>query len=198
VLFAALWWTGETEQLDLHRDAGFILLGMVIFRLIWGVVGGSTARFSDFLHGPRAIGAYTTDLIRGRIDRSVISHNPLGGWSVAAMLALLAAELTLGLFTVDIDGDQPGPLARFISFDQGRTVAQWHQWVFNGLLALIGLHLAAIAFHAVVKRDNLIGPMLTGAKRHAGDAAPMRPAPMWRLAVAVLVSAAIVWLIVRG
>jgi len=198
VLFAALWWTGETEQLDLHRDAGFILLGMVIFRLIWGVVGGSTARFSDFLHGPRAIGAYATDLIRGRIDRSVIGHNPLGGWSVAAMLALLAAELTLGLFTVDIDGDQPGPLARFISFDQGRTVAQWHQWVFNGLLALIGLHLAAIAFHAVVKRDNLIGPMLTGAKRHAGDTAPMRPAPMWRLAVAVLVSAAIVWLIVRG
>lgn len=198
MLFAALWWTGETEQLDLHRDAGFILLGMVIFRLIWGVVGGSTARFSDFLHGPRAIGAYATDLIRGRIDRSVIGHNPLGGWSVAAMLALLAAELTLGLFTVDIDGDQPGPLARFISFDQGRTVAQWHQWVFNGLLALIGLHLAAIAFHAVVKRDNLIGPMLTGAKRHAGDAAPMRPAPMWRLAVAVLVSAAIVWLIVRG
>jgi cytochrome b len=198
VLFAALWWTGETEQLDLHRDAGFILLGLVIFRLIWGVVGGSTARFSDFLRGPRAIGAYLGDLIRRRTDRAVIGHNPLGGWSVAAMLALLAAELTLGLFTVDIDGDQPGPLARFISFDQGRTVAQWHQWVFNGLLALIGLHLAAIAFHAVVKRDNLIGPMLTGAKRHAGDAAPMRPAPMWRLAVAVLVSAAIVWLIVRG
>jgi cytochrome b len=114
------------------------------------------------------------------------------------MLALLAAELTLGLFTVDVDGDQPGPLARFISFDQGRTVAQWHQWVFNGLLALIGLHLAAIAFYAVVKRDNLIGPMLTGAKRHAGDAAPMRPAPLWRLPAAVVASIGLAWLIVKG
>ena len=115
-----------------------------------------------------------------------------------AILTGAAVALALGLFTVDVDGNQPGPLARFISFDQGRTVAQWHQWVFNGLLALIGLHLAAIAFYAVIKRDNLIGPMLTGAKRHAGDAAPMRPAPLWRLAVAVLVSAAIVWLIVHG
>jgi cytochrome b len=198
VLFAALWWTGETEQLDLHRDAGFILLGLVIFRLIWGFVGSSTARFSDFLRGPKAIGAYLGDLIRGRTDRAAIGHNPLGGWSVAAMLALLAAELTLGLFTVDVDGDQPGPLARFISFDQGRTVAQWHQWVFNGLLALIGLHLAAIAFYAVVKRDNLIGPMLTGAKRHAGDAAPMRPAPLWRLPAAVVASIGLAWLIVKG
>jgi cytochrome b len=198
VLFAALWWTGETEQLDLHRDAGFILLGLVIFRLIWGFVGSSTARFSDFLRGPKAIGAYLGDLIRGRTDRAAIGHNPLGGWSVAAMLALLAAELTLGLFTVDVDGDQPGPLARFVSFDQGRTVAQWHQWVFNGLLALIGLHLAAIAFYAFVKRDNLIGPMLTGAKRHAGDAAPMRPAPLWRLAVAVVASIGLAWLIIKG
>jgi cytochrome b len=198
VLFAALWWTGETEQLDLHRDAGYVLLGLVIFRLIWGVVGGSTARFSNFLRGPREISTYVGDLIRRRTDRSVIGHNPLGGWSVAAMLALLAAELALGLFTVNVDGDQPGPLARFISFDQGRAVAQWHDWVFNGLLALIALHLAAIAFHAVIKRDNLVGPMLTGAKRHAGDAAPMSPAPLWRLAAAIVVSAAITLLIVRG
>ena len=89
------------------------------------------------MRGPRAVGAYVGDLIGGRTDRAVIGHNPLGGWSVAAMLALLAAELGLGLFTVDVDGDQPGPLAKFISFDQGREVAEWHRWVFNGLLALI-------------------------------------------------------------
>ncbi len=114
------------------------------------------------------------------------------------MLALLTVELGLGLFTVDVDGDQPGPLAKFISFDQGRAVAQWHHWVFNGLLALIGLHLAAIVFYAAIKRDNLIGPMLTGAKSHAGDPAPMRPAPLWRLAAAVLVSMIATVLIVRA
>ena len=197
-LFAALWWTGENEQLDLHRDAGFLLLSVIIFRVLWGFVGSSTARFSDFMRGPRATGAYVGELIRGRTDRLTIGHNPLGGWSVMAMLALLAGELTLGLFTVDVDGDQPGPLAKFISFDQGRTVAGWHHWVFNGLLALIGLHLLAIAFYAVVKRDNLIGPMLTGAKPHPAETEPMTPAPLWRLAAAVVVSAALTWLIVKG
>jgi len=198
-LFAALWWTGETEQLDLHRDAGFILLGLVIFRLIWGVVGSSTARFSDFIRGPRAVGAYIGDLIRGRTDRAVIGHNPLGGWSVAATLALLAGELTLGLFAVNVDGDQEGPLARFISFDQGQAIAHWHHLAFNGLLALIGLHLAAIAFYAVIKRDNLIGPMLTGARRAAGEPAPpMRPAPLWKLGAAIVVSAALTWLIIHA
>jgi cytochrome b len=198
ILVAALWWTGETDQLDLHRDAGSILLGVVIFRLIWGFIGASTARFSDFMRGPRAIATYVGDLIRGRTERAVIGHNPLGGWSVAAMLALLASELTLGLFTVDVDGAQPGPLAKFISFDQGRAVAQWHQWAFNALLALIGLHLAAVVFYAVIKRDNLVGPMISGARRQAGDVAPMTPAPWWRLAVAVAAAAVLAALIVRG
>lgn len=174
------------------------MLGLVIFRLIWGVFGSSTARFSHFLRGPSAIGSYVKDLIRGRKDHPVIGHNPLGGWSVAAMLALLAGELTLGLFAVNVDGDQAGPLAKFISFDQGQAVAQWHHWVFNGLLALIALHLAAIAFYAVIKRDNLIGPMLTGAKRHTGEATPMQPAPLWRLGAAIVVSAAMTWLIIRA
>jgi cytochrome b len=89
-------------------------LGLVIFRLIWGFVGGSTARFSDFIRGPRGVAAYVRDLVAGRTDRAVIGHNPLGGWSVAAMLVLLAVELGLGLFSIDVDGDQAGPLAKFI------------------------------------------------------------------------------------
>jgi cytochrome b len=175
-----------------------VLLGVVIFRILWGFVGGSTARFSDFIRGPGAIRAYVGELIRGRTERMTIGHNPLGGWSVMAMLALLAGETTLGLFTVDVDGDQPGPLAKFISFDQGRVVAGWHHWAFNGLLALIGLHLAAVAFYVVIKRDNLIGPMLTGAKSHAAPAAPMTPAPLWRLAATVAASAALTSMIVRA
>ena len=97
-----------------------------------------------------------------------------------------------------VDGDQAGPLAKFISFDQARAIAEWHHWVFNGLLGLIALHLAAIVFHAVVKRDNLVGPMLTGAKSHPGDPAPMTPAPPWRLAAALVVATIVTWLIVKG
>ena len=175
-----------------------MLLGVVIFRILWGFVGGSTARFSDFVRGPGAIRAYVDELIRGRTERMTIGHNPLGGWSVMAMLALLAGETTLGLFTVDVDGDQPGPLAKFISFDQGRIVAGWHHWAFNGLLALIGLHLSAIVFYAVIKRDNLVGPMLTGAKSHPAETAPITPAPLWRLAATIVVSAVITFLVVKG
>jgi cytochrome b len=192
------WWSAENDQLALHEIAGEVLVGLVIFRLIWGVVGSSTARFADFLRGPRAVAAYIGELRRGRSEHAIIGHNPLGGWSVAAMLGLLALDLGLGLFAVDVDGDQPGPFAGLVTFDQGREIAHVHHWVFNALLALIVLHLAAILFYAVIRRDNLIGPMLTGAKRAAGDAQPMAHAPLWRLLAAAAVAVLAAYVIAQG
>jgi cytochrome b len=192
------WWSAENDQLALHENAGEVLVGLVIFRLIWGVVGSSTARFADFLRGPRAVIAYIGELRRGRSDHAIIGHNPLGGWSVAAMLGLLTLDLGLGLFAVDVDGDQPGPFAGLVSFDQGREIAHVHHWVFNALLALIVLHLAAILFYAVIRRDNLIGPMLTGAKRAQADAQPMTRVPLWRLAAAAAAAALAAYAIAKG
>jgi cytochrome b len=192
------WWSAENDQLALHEIAGEVLVGLVIFRLIWGVVGSSTARFSDFLRGPSAVLAYIGELRRGRTDHAVIGHNPLGGWSVAGMLGLLVLDLGLGLFAVDVDGDQPGPFAGLVSFDQGRAIAHWHHLVFNTLLALILLHLAAIVFYAVAHRNNLIGPMLTGAKTARADAQPMTRVPLWRLAATAAVSAAAAYVIANG
>jgi cytochrome b len=195
---AFCWWSAENDQLALHETAGEVLVGLVVFRMIWGVVGSSTARFSDFLRGPRAVLSYIGELRRGRTEHAIIGHNPLGGWSVAAMLGLLTLDLGLGLFAVDVDGMQPGPFAGLVSFDQGRAIAHWHHWTFNVLLAFIGLHLAAILFYAVVRRDNLIGPMLTGAKAAGGDAQPMARAPLWRLAVVAAVAALSAYLIAKG
>jgi cytochrome b len=197
-LVAFCWWSAENDQLALHELAGEVLVGLVVFRLIWGVVGSSTARFADFLRGPRAIFAYVGELRRGRAGHPVIGHNPLGGWSVAGMLGLLGLDVGLGLFAVDVDGDQPGPFSGLVSFDQGREIAHVHHWVFNVLLALIALHLLAILFYAVVRRDNLVGPMLTGAKSTHADAEPMTRAPLWRLAVAAAVAAAAAFVIARG
>jgi cytochrome b len=197
-LVAFCWWSAENDQLALHELAGEVLVGLVVFRLIWGVVGSSTARFADFLRGPRAIAAYIGELRRGRTEHAVIGHNPLGGWSVAAMLGLLGLDLGLGLFAVDVDGDQPGPFAGLVSFDQGREIAHMHHWVFNTLLALIALHLAAILFYAVVRQDNLIGPMLTGAKAAHADAEPMTRAPLWRLIIAAAIAALAGYVIARG
>ena len=193
----ALWWTAETGQLEWHRRLGYAVLGLIVFRLIWGFVGGSTARFSSFVRGPRAVIAYARKLVRGE-PLAMVGHNPMGGWSVIALLALVLAETRLGLFSVDVDGLESGPLSRLVDFDQGRLAAHWHHWLFNALLVLIGLHLAAIAFYALAKRDNLVRPMLTGARAGSGSAQPMIAAPAWRALVAAARSAAFAVWVARG
>lgn len=193
----ALWWTAENDQMDWHHALGYGVLGLVLFRLAWGFVGGSTARFSSFMRGPKAVAAYAGRLLRGEHETTV-GHNPMGGWSVAALLALLVGEVGLGLFCVDVDGLEPGPLSRFISFDAGRTAAHWHHWLFYALLVLIGLHLCAIAFYAVVKRDNLVGPMVTGSRPAREGVQPMTSAPLWRFLLAAVGAAALAVWIARG
>jgi len=193
----ALWWTAENDHMDWHHWLGYGVLGLLLFRLAWGFVGGSTARFSSFLRGPRAVIAYARRLLSGETE-TAIGHNPMGGWSVAALLALLAAEVGLGLFCVDVDGLEPGPLSRFVDFDAGRAAAHWHHWMFYALLVLIGLHLSAIAFYAGFKRENLVGPMLTGARPAPEGVQPMTAAPLWRFLLAAAGAAALAVWIARG
>ena len=193
----ALWWTGEHDQLEWHRRIGYGLLGLVAFRLIWGFVGGSTARFGSFVRGPRAIMTYAGQLARGE-KVVVIGHNPMGGWSVVGLLALTLAETTLGLFSVDVDGLESGPLSKFTDFDGGRLAAHWHHWLFNALLVLVGLHLAAIAFYAVVKRENLIAPMVTGSRAAPVGSQALITAPVWKLLVAAGAAALLAVFVARG
>ena len=132
----------------------------------------------------------------GRLE-SHVGHNPLGGWSVVAMLAALAVQVSLGLFAIDIDSLQPGPLAKFLSFDNARAVAHIHHLVFWGIVGLIALHLAAIGFYAVRGR-NLIGPMLTGRGDIPPGAAAPRFAPIWRAVVLALAAFALAWFVAHG
>lgn len=192
-LLAFSWWSAEQGRLDWHRLSGYALLALVLFRMAWGLWGSDTARFVRFLRGPAGIGAYLKQL-GGKAYAASVGHNPLGGWSVFAMLALLVVESALGLFAVDFDGIESGPLAIFVSFDAGRLAAEMHELLFNVLLGLIGLHLAAIAFYALVKRDNLVGPMLTGNKAIAG-ATPPAMAPLWLALLSAALAAVLVFAI---
>ena len=192
VLVPFSWWSAHSDHLPWHRLSGYTILGLLIFRLIWGVWGSPTARFSNFLRGPAAVRAY----LAGRAG-PVIGHNPLGGWSIAAMLAMLAAQLTLGLFSVDEDGLEAGPLARLVSFDTGRAIAKIHHLGFWVLLSLIGLHLAAIAFHALRRRD-LVTPMITGRAVVAPGGQPPPFVPRWRVLPTAFAAAAIAWFIAHG
>jgi len=185
LLMPALWWTAEEHELEWHYLLGEITLGLILFRLIWGLIGSSTARFASFVKGPGAILAY----LRGRHAEGV-GHNPLGALSVLALLLLIATVVGLGLFASDEDGLHPGPLAHLVTFDSARILAERHEQMFNILLGFIGLHVAAILFYLIVRRDNLVGPMVTGAREARGGEAPMSAAPAWRFLIAAGLAAA--------
>lgn len=184
------WWSAAHHHMDYHRYSGSALLGVLAFRIYWGFFGSSTARFAQFVRGPRSIWAY----LRSRETHSSPGHNPLGALSVILLLTLLLTQVALGLFSVDIDGLESGPLARFVSFEVGRACARLHGLGFHVLEYFIALHVAAIAFYALFKRENLVAPMITGRKIW-----PRRPLPRvsfasrWQALLGLTLAAVLVW-----
>lgn len=154
--------SGLRGKLDVHMVLGLCVLALILFRLAWGVVGSETARFSQFVRGPRAVLDYLHAAKAGKA-RS-IGHNPLGAYSVLALLGILLAQAATGLFTSD-DIATDGPLTYLISSKMTALLSTLHRVGFKALLGLLGLHLAAVAFYTLVKKDDLLLAMLTGDKK---------------------------------
>jgi cytochrome b len=180
-----------------HLLSGQAILGLLLFRLIWGFAGGTYARFANFVRGPRAILAYCGEMLGRRPAGQHIGHNPLGGWSVLAMLGCLAVQVGSGLFNADEDLGIEGPLAKYAGSRMADWLAALHQVNFRLLLGLVGLHLCAIAFHRLVKGDDLLKPMLTGRKEvPAAQAGVAADGGHWLAGLAALACAlGAVWLI---
>ncbi|MEM5516220.1 cytochrome b/b6 domain-containing protein [Henriciella sp. AS95] len=183
-LIPAMWYTAEEHMFGLHRTLGIVLVGLLAFRLVWGVIGSRTARFTALIRAPAAIAGYAIYLLRPGY-RPGVGHNPLGALSVIALMLALVAQTISGLFAVDTDGLNSGPLSRFVSFGFGRDAADFHEASFNILLALIALHLAAIAFYLLAKKTNLISPMVTGKARVDGEPNTSPSVVSWLVAVAI-------------
>jgi cytochrome b len=145
-----------------HLYSGYALLILVVFRILWGFAGGTHARFSSFLAGPAATLRFAKRLF-SRQAVPQLGHNPLGGWSVILMLASLALQGATGLVANDGVMTQ-GPLAKWISIDASNLLSEVHRWNFWVLVVLSALHVAAVLFHWIVKKDNLVTPMFTGVK----------------------------------
>ena len=197
-LMIAQWLTAEeSSTMDWHIWGGYAVLALVLFRLIWGFVGSETARFSDFVRGPGAALEYVRALLRGETPH-YLGHNPLGAWSIVAMLVLLLVQAGTGLFAND-DILIEGPLYAWVSKGTSDWLTTIHKLNFNLLLLVIAVHLSAVLFYLLVKRENLVHPMLTGHKRLPPEqlgAIPRLVSP-WR-GLVVLVGAGIaVWLLVR-
>ena len=196
---ATSWWSVENKQMDIHYWSGLTVLGLLVFRLYWGFAGPDTARFSHFIKGPAAVFGYVPKLF-SKDYRAAFGHNPLGALSVVALLLAIIVQVGLGLFATDTDGLFAGPLNRHIDYGTAKDVTDLHEDFFNVLLALILLHLAAIAFYLVVKRINLIGPMLTGKRRGenlTGPAHGIEQIPLWRLAIGLALAFGFVWFVAR-
>ena len=162
--------SGETGDMDIHVTSGLAIVALVLFRIGWGLVGGRHARFPGFIRGPGAVLAYARDFAAGRAGRWA-GHNPLGGWSVAAMLAVVGVQAGLGLFAND-DILTEGPLMPLVEKETSDLITGLHATNSNLVLALVAVHVAAVLVY-LRKGENLITPMLrgwkTGSFDHPGD-----------------------------
>jgi cytochrome b len=174
-----------------HTRFGYCIAALVLFRLVWGLVGGRWSRFVSFLYGPSSMLRY----LRGQSrpdDRHEVGHSPLGALSVFALLGWLLVQVSTGLVSDD-EISFIGPLNRFIDPALGLAATGWHKhWGEYGLFALVGLHVAAIVFYTVVKKKSLIGPMVGGDKtdQPADTPASADGVSQRALAAVVLVAAA--------
>lgn len=191
ILIAFSWWTAEEHYDDIHIWSGLAVVTLLIFRLLWGLFGSSTARFANFVRGPRAVFGYLRGGWRG------IGHNPLGALSVIALLGLAILQVGLGLVASDEDGLMQGPLAHLVSVDTSEAAAELHEDLFNVLLAFIGLHVAAILYYRL-RGKRLVNPMITGRGDVEPGVEPMRPGKGWIAILCLLVAIGITRWIIAG
>jgi cytochrome b len=162
LLIAFSWLSSEMDWMTWHMYSGYAILTLILFRILWGFIGSTHARFSDFIYGQRALIAYIKTL-PSRTAAKFAGHNPLGGISVALMLLCVLAQAGTGLFAND-DIINEGPLFKHVSKGLSDWLTTIHKYNFNVLLALIGVHVAAVLYYLIWKSENLVKPMFTGRK----------------------------------
>jgi cytochrome b len=186
--------TGEIggNLIDWHGRIGVFILGLLVFRIIWGFIGSTHARFASFFPTPAKVSAYLKGQWQG------IGHNPLGALSVLALLGVLATLVGAGLFANDDIAFQ-GPLFTLVDKSLSDKLSGLHETAFNVLAVLLVLHIAAIIFYARVKKHNLVVPMLTGKVAVPRDREVLvSKAGAVRFLVALVIAAVVVWAVSNG
>ena len=193
------WGTAElgVEYREYHFYSGYCALGLIVFRIVWGLVGTTYARFWNFPFGP----ARTASYLRARIantppPESHPGHNPLGAWAVLILLGWVTAQALTGLFADD-DILYTGPYKEAVSHTLAAELTDWHHWLFDGLLILSAVHVLAIVVYKLRFREPLTQAMLTGRKPRAafGDSVPLSGVPWVRGLLVIALAVASVWLL---
>jgi cytochrome b len=170
-----------------HFRFGYVVFGLIAFRVLWGLVGGRWSRFSSFIYGPGTVMRYLRGEVRAG-ELLDVGHNPLGGLSVLGLLGLLALQVATGL-VADDEIANVGPLNRYVAGAVASRATHWHkdygQWI---LLALVALHVAAITYYLVRKKHNLVRPMIVGDKPLPADTPAAVDTSATRLVALLLVA----------
>jgi len=188
------------NAMEWHFRLGYAVLALLAFRLLWGVVGGRWSRFTSFIYSPATLLRYLRGQSRSN-EYFHVGHSPTGALSVFGLLGILAVQVGTGLFADD-EISNTGPLIKFVSEATSHLLTKWHksfgQWL---IITLVVLHIAAIVFYFVKKRQNLVGPMLSGDKTLTDDIPASTDSTMSRgLAAALLAACAggVAWLVSLG
>ncbi len=172
-----------------HVIAGETMLGVLTFRVLWGLFGSDTARLGRLFRSPLAAFRHLAHIGRREPDTE-IGHNVAGGWMVLIMLAVLWVQVGTGLFAND-DGATEGPLMKFVDKPISDQLSKIHDLNFNIVLGVVAMHLVAVLAYAVLKRQNLVRPMLTGKKRLPATSRAPRMGNPWLALATLAVSACV-------
>ncbi len=201
LLVVAQYATAQLGLMEWHFRCGYLVLALLVFRLGWGLLGSDTARFARFLKSPLAALAHLRHLRRREADTE-IGHNAAGGWMALLLLGLLLAQVGTGLFANEEPGESygaHGPFALRVTDGLSETLTGLHELGFNLLLSAIGLHVTVVVAYAVLKRQDLVRPMVTGFKRlPAGLVAPRLGHPLLAVALLALGLGLAWWLSLQG
>ncbi len=183
------------NAMQYHEWSGFTILALLLFRLVWGFVGSRESRFATFVRGPAAVFRYAVKILRPD-SRHYLGHNPLGGWSIIAMLSALMVQAGTGLFAND-DIDTEGPLYKWASEATSDWLTRVHKLNQEVIIGLVAIHILAVLFYFLFKRENLVKPMITGFKQW-NDAGPQSITGLaWKAALIAGLAALAVYLLVQ-
>lgn len=188
-----LWWSASTggEWLQKHLIVGCVVLGLLIFRIIWGFIGSQSARFSNFIKGPKQIKRYLTGEMT---ENEQPGHNPLGGLMVIALLLLLLTQVTTGLLSPDENSYlYDGFLAKFVSSDTASAARDIHVQLFWVIVGFAAIHVLSVFAYLIIKKIDLISAMFTGKKKMEGQLPTLKFTSLGVAIVLALIIAAVIY-----
>ena len=183
------------NAMQYHEWSGCIILALLLFRLVWGFVGSRESRFVTFVHGPAKVFRYALRILQPD-SRHYLGHNPLGGWSIVAMLLALMIQAGTGLFAND-DIITEGPLYDWVSKSASNWLTRFHRLNQDVIIGLVAIHILAVLFYLIYKRENLVKSMITGVKQWNDPGPESISGLVWKAVLIAGLSAIAVYLLVQ-